>query len=149
MSLESLTKEQLIQALKLYQADVQDLKSQVSMLSDSNTQLVEIINTTKDSSSAYESMYFRMKEENKKLKTTNDNLVNDIKHLEFEVKKQRSLATTACLQAQEAKRKSRTTTFNSVNIFAKFTKDTDIVDDIQVSATVDFDINGFYSPRKR
>jgi chromosome segregation ATPase len=130
IDLNTLSKDQLVQALTLYIKDVQELETQISMLSDSNKILVEKLNTTEkklDETDAmlfnYENSYRKLNNHHKKALTTIQDQEEKIQALKFQVRKEQEITKTACEQAYEAKRKYRQPVYNTyvneVNVYNK------------------------------
>ena len=145
MDLTKLTREQLIEALTLYQNDIAELSMQTNVLTESNLKLFNMLNEKTNELTRYKKMHDTFKDENKKLIKQNLNLLDEVEQLNFSVKKQRALAITACIQAQEAKRKYRQDTTIHVDNMQLVS----IVEMKECIASDDIilDNNGFYSKK--
>jgi uncharacterized protein YjcR len=143
MDLTKLTREQLIETLTKYQKEVDELSTQVNILTESNLKLFNKVNDKTDELSIYKNLYKKCIIDNKKLIQQNLKLLDDVEHLEFSVKKQRALAITACIQAKEAKRLYKhDLVVNNINII----NNPCTMYEVMSSDDVILDNIGFYQP---
>ncbi len=145
MNLEILTREQLIEALKLYQSDVDELTAQIDVLNDANLKLFKKANDKIDEASAYKSMYDKIKGENTDLIKQNLRLLDEVEHLEFSVKKHKATAISASVQAADAKRKYKHPEIKFTNINCTCNLNPKL-EDIMYSDEILIDNIGCYSP---
>lgn len=140
MDLTQLTKDQLITALELYMTDVDKL----------------LVEKEKSDNLAYEyeSLYKRLNAHHKTALSKIEELEETVDQLYFQVKKHKALASAACMQAYEAKRKPCVNVnIKTVKVYQPKEKKAKPLNKVlaMFSGTndqFDIDTNGLYSPRK-